>query len=162
MFIVPKLLKRDNVGEYHIFTAQKEDRFCEDHHVRRCPIFRPKSSEYQKKKSPRPRADARAVYLRAERQAFIRGGGGAKFETKHKNRCLQKSKLVTWGGASMSIGGQPPLAPTLSRPQMFNSPPKIKCRPPKKGYYVRRCPIFRPKSNEDQKKVITFAGRSLF
>ena len=32
---------------YHIFTAHKEDRFFEDHHVSRCPIFRPKSSEEQ-------------------------------------------------------------------------------------------------------------------
>ena len=29
-------------------------------------------------------------------QAFIRGG--TKFEIKHKIRCLQKSKLVNWGG----------------------------------------------------------------
>ena len=39
-------------------------------------------------------------------QAFIRGGG-TKFEIKHKSRCLQKSKLVNWGG-------QAPLAPALS------------------------------------------------
>ena len=25
-------------------------------------------------------------------------GGEAKFKVKHKNRCLQKSKLVEWGG----------------------------------------------------------------
>ena len=24
--------------------------------------------------------------------------GGPKFEIKHKNRCLQQSKLVDWGG----------------------------------------------------------------
>ena len=37
----------------------------------------------------------------------IRGGGGAKFEIKHKNHCFQKRKLVDWGeGASIPIGGQ--------------------------------------------------------
>ena len=41
----------------HIFTAQKEERFLEDYHVHRCQIFRPKSSEEQKKKrSSRPHA----------------------------------------------------------------------------------------------------------
>ena len=50
-------------------------------------------------------------------QAFIWGDGGAKFEIKHKSRCLQKSKLVDWG-PSTSIGGartpRPLLAPALS------------------------------------------------
>ena len=59
------------------------------------------------------RAGARAVDL---------GGpsvyqGGPKFEIKRKNRCLQKNKLVNWGGPSMTIGGQAPpglpLAPAL-------------------------------------------------
>ena len=31
----------------------------------------------------------------------------------------------------------------------------------KKGHHVRRSSIFRPKSSEEQKKVITTAGRSL-
>ena len=31
-----------------------------------------------------------------------------------------------------------------------------------KGYHIRRCPIFRPKSDEEQKKVITSAGRKIF
>ena len=34
---------------YHIFTMQKEDRFFEGHHVRRCRVFPPKSSEDQNK-----------------------------------------------------------------------------------------------------------------
>ena len=31
-----------------------------------------------------------------------------KFEIKHKNCCLQKSKLVNWGGPRISIGGARP------------------------------------------------------
>ena len=34
----------------------------------------------------------------------LSGGGGAKFEIKHKSCSLQKSMLVNWGGPSMSIG----------------------------------------------------------
>ena len=55
VYIVSKLLKRGNVRvkvtnvRDKVFTAQKEDQFFEKHHVRRCPIFRPKSSEDQKK-----------------------------------------------------------------------------------------------------------------
>ena len=46
------------------------------------------------------RAGARAVDL---------GGpsvyqGGPKFEIKHKSRCLQKSKLVNWGGQALGTG----------------------------------------------------------
>ena len=40
-------------------------------------------------------------------QALIRGA--PKFEIKHKSLCLQKSKLVDWGGRSP----WPPLAPAL-------------------------------------------------
>ena len=40
------------------------------------------------------RADARAVNLG---ELSVYQGGGAKFEIKHKNRSLQKSKLVNWG-----------------------------------------------------------------
>ena len=36
--------------QIHIFTAQK-DRFSKGHHVRRCLIFCPKSSEEKKKSS---------------------------------------------------------------------------------------------------------------
>ena len=52
--------------------------------------------------------------VRAGGRAVDLGGpsvcqGGPKFEIKHKSCCLQKSKLVNWGG-SMSIGGaRPPL-----------------------------------------------------
>ena len=35
--------------------------------------------------------------------------GGAKFEIKHKSRCLQKSKLVDWGGKHVGWGARPPL-----------------------------------------------------
>ena len=35
--------------------------------------------------------------------------GGLKFKIKHRSRCLQKNKLVDWGG-----GGRPPLTPALS------------------------------------------------
>ena len=39
-------------------------------------------------------------------------GGRPKFEIKHKSRCLQKSKLVNWGGGGVGqacqLGGQPP------------------------------------------------------
>ena len=44
------------------------------------------------------------------------------------------------------------------RPQMSNFPCKIKCES-KKGHYVRRCPIFRAKSSEEQKKVINHGRR---
>ena len=37
------------VVDYHIFTVQKEDRFFEGHHVRRCPFFFSKASEAKKK-----------------------------------------------------------------------------------------------------------------
>ena len=51
------------------------------------------------------RAGARAVEL---------GGpsvyqGGPKFEVKHNSRCLQKSKLVDWGGAKHVDWGARPL-----------------------------------------------------
>ena len=40
--------------------------------------------------------------------------GRPKFKIKRKSRCLQKSKLVDWEGASISIGGtRLPLAPAL-------------------------------------------------
>ena len=50
------------------------------------------------------------VLTRADSRAVDLGGPsvyqGAKFESKHKSGCLQKSKFVDWGrGASMSIGG---------------------------------------------------------
>ena len=54
------------------------------------------------------RAGGRVVDLGGP-SVYRGGGGGTKFEIKHKSRCLQKSKLVDWGGASMSIGrGRPP------------------------------------------------------
>ena len=46
--------------------------------------------------------------------------GGPKFEIKHNSRCLQKSKLVNWGGASMSIGGPGP--PALENNALVASP----------------------------------------
>ena len=60
------------------------------------------------------RAGARAVNLGG--QTLIRGEG-AKFEIKHKSRCLQK-KLVNSGGQACRLGGGgrhpwPPLAPAL-------------------------------------------------
>ena len=43
------------------------------------------------------RAGARAVDLGGPSSQF-RGARGTKFEIKHKSRCLEKSKLVNWGG----------------------------------------------------------------
>ena len=38
------------------------------------------------------------------------GGGGAKFEIKHKSlRCLQKGKLVKWKGQACGLRGTGPL-----------------------------------------------------
>ena len=55
----------------------------------------------------------------AAEQSIIRGGGGAKFEIKRKSHCLQKSKLVDWGGQAyrMERAGlpAPPLAPGTKR-----------------------------------------------
>ena len=53
--------------------------------------------------------------LRTGLKTFITGAkhltggkrGEAKFKIKHKNRCLQKSKLVDWG-AKRRLGGRPP------------------------------------------------------
>ena len=53
--------------------------------------------EFWKQRSGEFRAGGRAVDL-----------VGPKFEIKHRSRCLQKSKLVDWRGASMSIGGARP------------------------------------------------------
>ena len=67
-----------------------------------------------------PKTGARAVDL---------GGpsvyqGGPKFEIKHKIRCLQKRKLVNWGGGQACRLGGPgppgsPLAPALHLPEAF-------------------------------------------
>ena len=63
-----------------------------------------------------PRSGARAVYF---------GGpgdyqGGSKLEIKHKSRCLQKRKLVNWGGQACRLEGPSPpdphLAPALELP----------------------------------------------
>ena len=48
--------------------------------------------------------------------------GGPKFEIKHKNRCLQKLKLVDWGAKHVDWGGgplPPPLTPALQAHQNF-------------------------------------------
>ena len=59
------------------------------------------------------RAGARAVDLGGP--SVITGGGdSSKFDkaaavfTKHKNRCLQKRKLVNWGGQACRLGGPGP------------------------------------------------------
>ena len=36
--------------------------------------------------------------------------GEPKFEIKHKSRCLQKIKLVNWGGKHVDWGVWPPLS----------------------------------------------------
>ena len=42
--------------------------------------------------------------------------GGAKFEIKHKSRCLQKSKLVNWVSQACRSGGPgPPGAGPVTR-----------------------------------------------
>ena len=53
------------------------------------------------------------ILQQSRRQSSRLGGpsvyqGGPKFEIKRKSRCLQKRKLVNWGGARMSIGGPGP------------------------------------------------------
>ena len=126
MFIVSKLLKRDNFRAT-IFSL----------HKRRTGTLKIiTSADVQ--------FSAQTVYL--EGLAFFRGGLSLKLSTKaadFKKVCLLigRTKHVNWGGRL-----------TLSRPQMSNSPLKIKCRPQKKVHRVRRRPIFRPKSSEDQKR----------
>ena len=57
--------------------------------------------------NPETRASARAVDLGGPRVYQ----GGPKFEIKHKNRSLQKSNLVNWGGLACRLG--PPGPPGL-------------------------------------------------
>ena len=67
--------------------------------------------EFWKQKRGEFRAGGRAVDL-----------GGPKFKIKLRSRCLQKSKLVDWGGGQACRLGKPgpPLAPDLSEfPALF-------------------------------------------
>ena len=41
-------------------------------------------------------------------RGVMRLSGGPKFETKHKNRCLQKKKLVNWRGQACQLEGPSP------------------------------------------------------
>ena len=47
--------------------------------------------------------------------------GGLKFRIKYKNCCLQKRKLVNWGGKHVNWGAKPPplLAPALTLQDSF-------------------------------------------
>ena len=56
------------------------------------------------------RAGGRAVDL-GGRSVYQGGGGGAKFEIKHKSRSLQKNKLVDWGDQMCRLGARTSLAP---------------------------------------------------
>ena len=63
----------------------------------------------------RPRAFANLLQLQSQRQrSLLKGakhlsGGGAKSKLKCKSCCLQKSKLVNWGGQTPSPGASPEL-----------------------------------------------------
>ena len=48
--------------------------------------------------------------------SVYQGGEGAKFEIKHKSRCLQKSKLVNCGGQACRLEGPGPSGLTWRRP----------------------------------------------
>ena len=58
------------------------------------------------------RAGGRAVDLGGPSVYHV----GPKFEIKHKSRCIQKSKLVNWGGQACRLGGQDPPGPPWLRP----------------------------------------------
>ena len=100
--------------------------FFEGHHVRRCPIFHPISSEY-KKVSSRSRG-ARAVYLGGP---SVYQEGGQSLNLSNKSRCLQKSKLVDWRGRqACRLRSQAPLGadPVTSADIRFSggrSPPDV-------------------------------------
>ena len=67
----------------------------------------------------------------------LSGGRGSKFKIKHKSRCLQKSKLVDWGGgASLSIG-EP--GPPWRRPCHFGTGPAILA--PSEQVIIGKCAV---------------------
>ena len=93
-------------------------------------------------------------------QAFIEEGGRQSLKLSTKVAVFKKVSLLIEGAKHVNWGGQ---APILSRSQMSNSPPKIKCRPQKKKDVITSTGVqfFARNQVKTKKKVITSAGRSL-
>ena len=75
------------------------------------------------KKKKNQKSSCNVVYSRAGIRAVDLGGpsvyqGEPKFEVKHNSRCLQKSKLVDWGGQACQLGGPGPLGLSENSPKV--------------------------------------------
>ena len=105
---------------------------------------------------PNPRNEQRDVQFSSQNQVKTKKKviTFSDVQFSSQNQVKTRKNIITSFDVQFSSQNQVKTKERLSRLSTSNFPPKIRWRP-KKGHYIFRCPIFLPKSGEDQKKVIT-------